>query len=74
MSDPKVNKTPNKVTIASGVVKRVTFSGTQVNTELHRCINNAVASESNTRENVMYIPLLVEVDTNKYGTDPIPRK
>jgi len=67
--DPKIDRTPNEVTIASGIVKRPTISGTQVNIELHRCINIAMISESNTRENVMYVLFLGEVDTIGCGSD-----
>jgi hypothetical protein len=49
MGDPKIVKTPNEVMVASGIVKRPTISGTQVKTELHRCINIVVINESNTR-------------------------
>ena len=59
--NPKLDKTPNEVTIASRVVKWFTISGTQVNTKLHRSINNVVISESGTGENILYILILGEV-------------
>jgi len=50
MSNPKVNKAPNKVMIVSGIIKGSTISRPQVNTELHRRINSALIVESSTRE------------------------
>jgi hypothetical protein len=40
-----------------------------VNTKLHRCINSAMISESSTREEILNILLLGEVDAIRCGRD-----
>jgi hypothetical protein len=67
--DPKVNKAPNKLTIASGISKWSTVGGAEVNVELHRSVNSAVISESSTGEKVLNILLLREKDTISCGDD-----
>ena len=49
-SDPKVDETTNKMQVASRIGKRLTISGSQLNTKLHGCVNCAVIGESSTRE------------------------
>jgi hypothetical protein len=61
--DPKVNKAPNKLTIASGISKWCTISGSEVNTKLHWSINGVVISEGSTRKEVMSVLLLGEENT-----------
>ena len=60
-SDPKVDETTNKMPVASRIGKRLTISGSQLNTKLHGCVNCAVIGESNTRE-ILNVPHLGEVD------------
>jgi len=38
-SDPKVDETTNKMQVASRIGKRLTISGSQLNTKLHGCVN-----------------------------------
>ena len=66
MSD-KVDETPNKMPVASRISKRLTISGLQLNTKLHGCVNCAVISESSTREKILNVLLLGEVDSIKHG-------
>ncbi|KAK1644053.1 hypothetical protein QYE76_061858 [Lolium multiflorum] len=55
--DSKVDKTPNQVTIASRVRKRITISGTEADIELHRSLDNALITKSGTSEKVLNILL-----------------
>ena len=66
-SDPKVDKTTNKMPVASRIGKRLTISGPQLNTELHGCVNCAVIGESSTREKILNVLLLGEVDAIRRG-------
>jgi hypothetical protein len=58
--DPKIDKAPNQLTIASGISKWCTISGSEVNTKLHRSVNSAVISETSTRKEVVSVLLLRE--------------
>jgi len=69
MGDPKIDKAPNKLTMASGINKWCTVSGSEVNTMLHRSVNNAVISESSTRKEVLSVLLLREKNTIRCGGD-----
>jgi hypothetical protein len=53
--------------IMSGIIKRLIISRSQVNTKLHRCINNVVVSESNTRKDILNVFLHGEVDATRHG-------
>ena len=66
--DPKIDKTPNKLTIASGINKWCTISGSKVNIKLHRSVNSAVISESSMRKEVLSV-LLREKNTIRCGGD-----
>jgi len=66
-SDPKVDKTTNKMPVASRIGKRLTISGSQLNTKLHGCVNSAVIGESSTREKILNVLLLGEVDAIRRG-------
>jgi hypothetical protein len=61
-SDSKVDKTPNQVTIASRVRKRITISGTEADIELHRSLDNALITKSGTSEKVLNILLLGDIE------------
>jgi hypothetical protein len=69
MGDPKIGKVPNKLTIASGISKWCTISGSKVNIELHRSVNSAVISESYIRKEVLSVLLLREKNTIRCGGD-----
>ena len=68
-SNPKVNTTPNKVMIATGIIKGSTISRPQVNTKLHRCINSALIGESITREKILNVLLLGKIDAIRRRRD-----
>ena len=64
-SDPKVDGTTDKMSVVSRISKRLTISGQQLNTKLHGCVNCAVIGESSTREKILNVLLLGEVDARK---------
>jgi phage-related protein len=61
--DPKIVKAPNMLTIASGISKWCTVSGSEVNTKLYRSVNSAVISECSMRKEVLSVLLLREKNT-----------
>ncbi|RLN36400.1 hypothetical protein C2845_PM03G16960 [Panicum miliaceum] len=65
MSDPKIDKATNKMTIVSRISKGFAIRGTQMNTKLHRYL----ICESGTREKIMNILLLGQVDAIRRGRD-----
>jgi hypothetical protein len=69
MGDPKIDKTPNKLTIARGIKKWCTVSGLEANTKFHRSVNRAVISESSMRKKVLSVLLLGEKNTIRCGGD-----
>jgi hypothetical protein len=66
-SDPKVDETNDKMSVASRIGKRPTISGPQLSTKLHGCVNYAVIGESSTREKILNALLLGEVDASRRG-------
>ena len=72
--DPKIDKAPNKLMIASGISKWCTVSGSQVNTMLHRSVNSAAISENNTRKEIMGVLLLREKIPSDVEVTSRPRK
>ena len=66
-SDPKVDETTDKMSVVSRIGKKLTISGPQLNTELHGCVNCAVIGESSTREKILNVLLLGEVDAIRRG-------
>jgi hypothetical protein len=66
--DPKIDKAPKKLTIASGIRKWCTVSGAEVNTKLHRSVNSAAISES-TRKEVLSVLFLRKKNTIRCGGD-----
>jgi len=66
-SDPKINKAPNKLVIASTISKRSTISGSEVNIELHRSVNSTVISEGSTGEEVLSVLFLGKKNTIRCG-------
>jgi hypothetical protein len=67
--DPKIVKAPNMLTIASGISKWCTVSGSEVNTKLYRSVNSAVISECSMRKEVLSVLLLREKNTIRCGGD-----
>jgi hypothetical protein len=67
--DPKIDKTPNKLTIARGIKKWCTISGSEVNTKFHRSVNGAVINESSMRKKVLSVLLPREKNTIRCGGD-----
>jgi hypothetical protein len=57
-SDSKINKTPNKMAITSGIRKRITISRTKLNIKLHRSINRALIPKSSTSKKILNVLFL----------------
>src|SRR4051812_1123767 len=70
----KIDKTANKVTIASGIRKRVTIRGTKLNVELHGSDNSALITESNASKKILNIFLLGDVEAIRGRRDLNPKK
>lgn len=61
VSDAKVNKTPNKVAIASGVRKGITINSTKLKIKLHESLSSATISKTRTIQKVLNIFLFGEI-------------
>jgi hypothetical protein len=72
-SDTEIDKTTDKVMIASGILKRNTICGTKASVELHRSVHRAVISETRTIK-IMNALSLGEVVTVGCGCDLNPKK
>jgi DNA-binding transcriptional regulator LsrR (DeoR family) len=60
-SDSEIDKTPNKMTIARGIRKRVTIRSTKLDIELHRSLNNALITKSSTSKKILDILFLGDI-------------
>ena len=67
-------KTANKMTIASGIRKRVTIGGTQLNIELHRSHNRALITKSSAIKKILNIFFLGDVEAIRGRGDLNPKK
>jgi hypothetical protein len=74
MSDVEIDKTTNKVTIASGILKRNTVCSTKASMKLHGSVHRAVISETRTIKKIMNVLSLGEVVAVRCGCDLIPKK
>ena len=70
----KIDKIANKVTIASGIRKRVTIRGTKLNVELHRSHNGALITKSSASKKILNIFFLGDVEASEVEEISIPRK
>jgi hypothetical protein len=73
-SDAKIDKTTDKVTIASGILKRNTVCGTKTSVKLHGSVHRVVISETRTIKKIMNILPLGEVVVIDCGCDLNPKK
>jgi hypothetical protein len=73
-SDAEIDKTTDKVTILSGILKRNTVCGTKVSVELHGSVHRAVISETRTIKKIMNVLSLGKVVTVGCGCDLNPKK
>ena len=73
-SDAKVNKTTNKMAIASGILERNTVSGTKTSVKLHRSVHRAVISKACTVKKIMNVLSLGKIVAVRCGGDLNPEK
>jgi hypothetical protein len=73
-SDVEIDKTTDKVTIASGILKRNTIYGTKTSVKLHGSVHRAVSSETRTIKKIMNVLSLGEVVAVECGCDLNPKK
>jgi hypothetical protein len=65
----KIDKVANKVTIASGILKRNTICDTKTSVKLHRSVHRAVISETSTIKKIMNVLSLGEIVAVRCGSD-----
>jgi hypothetical protein len=70
----KMDKATDKVTIASGILKRDTICGTKMSVKLHRSFHRAVIRETSTIKKIMNVLSLGEVVIIRCGSDLYPKK
>jgi hypothetical protein len=73
-SDAEIDKTTDKVTIASGILKRNTVCGTKMSVKLHRSVHRAMISKTCTIKKIMNIFALGEIIVIKCRCDLNPKK
>src|SRR3954451_10984763 len=73
-SDSKINKTPNKMAITSGIGKRITISRTKLNIKLHRSLNSALIHKSSSRKKILNILFLRDRKAIRSGGYLNPKK
>jgi hypothetical protein len=59
-SDSKIDKAPNKITIAYQIRERVTIRSVKLDIELHKSPNNVVITKSSTSKEILDILFLEE--------------
>jgi hypothetical protein len=74
MSYTKIDKVVDKVTIASGILKRDTICGTKMSVKLHRSVHRAMISETSTIKKIMNVLCLGKVVAVRCGSDLYPKK
>jgi hypothetical protein len=73
-SDVEIDKTTDKVTIASGILKRNIVCGMKASVKLHGSVHRAVISEIRTIKKFMNVLSLGEVIAVGWGCDLNPKK
>ena len=74
MSDPKVDKAPDKMAVASGILKRLTISRPKVNTKLHRSIHHTLIRETSASKDILSVILLGEIVALERRSDLNPKE
>jgi hypothetical protein len=74
MSDAEIDKTTDKVTRASGILKRNTVYGTKASVEPHGSFHSMVISETHTIKKIMDVLSLGEIVAVGCGCNLNPKK
>lgn len=70
----KVDKTANKMTIASRILNRNTICGTKTKVKIHGSVHKMLISKTSTIKDVLHVFALREVITMGVEVTSIPRK
>jgi hypothetical protein len=73
-SDNKIDKAPNKMTIACQIRKRVTIRSTKLDIELNRSLNGALITKRSTRKEILDILFPRDIKTIRSGGNLNPKK
>jgi hypothetical protein len=73
-SDNKIDKAPNKITIARWIRKRVTITSTKLDIELHRSLNSVLITKSSTSKEILNILFLGDMKAIWSGGNLNPKK
>jgi hypothetical protein len=73
-SDSKIDKAPNKMTIACWIQKRITIRSTKLDTKLHRSLNSALITKSSTIKEILDILFLGDKKSIRGGGNLNPKK
>jgi hypothetical protein len=74
VSDSKIDKAPNKMTIARQIKERITIRSTELNIELHRSLNNALITKSSMSKEILDILFLGDIKAIRSGGNLNPKK
>jgi hypothetical protein len=74
MSDNKIDKNPNKITIARRIRERITIRSTKLDIELHRSLSSALITKSSTSKEILDILLLGDIKSFRSGGSLNPKK
>src|SRR4051812_1368849 len=74
MNNNKINKTPDKMLIASRVRKRITIRRTKRDIELHGSLNITLISKSCTSKKILDVPFLGNEESINSGGNLNPKK
>src|SRR3954468_16390011 len=66
-SNSKIDKTPDKMSIASRVRKRITIRRTKRDIELHGILNSMLISKSGTSKKILDVPFLENKESINSG-------
>src|SRR3954471_22470227 len=73
-SNSKIDKTPDKMSIASRVRKRITIRSTKRDIELHGSLNSTLISKSGTRKKILNVSFLGNKESINGGGNLNPKK
>jgi hypothetical protein len=74
MCDSKIDKTPNKMTIARWIRERITIRSVKLDIELHRSLNSALITKSSTSKEILDIVFLGDIKSIGTGGNLNPKK
>jgi hypothetical protein len=73
-SDSKIDKAPNKITIACRIRERITIRSAKLDIELHRSLNNMLITKSSTSKKILDVFFLGDIKTIRSGGNLNPKK